>query len=393
MADNKTAPVLFLFGTLEIGGSESKFVRLANRLKRSGKPVHVAYLKPPETLLPRLTDIEAVNLNRKGKWSLRAFRALSALVRGAGISTIVSVNLYPLCYAVPLKNIRPGLRLNVIASINTSEFLSPRDKAFMRIYTPLLRRCDRNVFGSECQQNKWLSDYEFPKERATVIYNGVESEFFDPKAVPQSRDDIRASLDIPADAGVIICVSQLRPEKAHLNLLQAVSSLEREYGLKPHILLVGEGEQRAAIVDCAQRLGLTDRLHMTGRADDVRPYLKAADVFALTSIRVETFSNAALEATAMGLPVVISDVGGAFEMFPEGSSGTVYARDDVDALARALAGNLRLARAGDLNKGDIRESILRRYSTAAMDAAWTEAIWTGIGKDAPESMVSPGHRV
>ena len=95
-------------------------------------------------------------------------------------------------------------------------------------------------------------------------------------------------------------------------------------------MLVGDGPEREAIVEYAKRLGILDRLHMVGASDDVRPYLKASDVFRVNiDLPSKTFSNAALEATAMGLPVVTSDVGGAREMFPAGSSGTIYLRDDV----------------------------------------------------------------
>jgi len=79
----------------------------------------------------------------------------------------------------------------------------------------------------------------------------------------------------------------------------------------------------------------------------VRPFLMAADVFVLSSTAVETFSNAALEAMAMGLPVVLSRVGGAAEMVEAGRNGFLFSPGNVDELAghiAALAGDRDLTR-------------------------------------------------
>ena len=373
--ENGYDPVMFLMGTLEQGGTESKFVRLANRLTKQGKSVHVAYFGGPETLLPGLGRVPTVNLERKGKWSRRAYRKLSNYVNEHAIASIVTANLYPLCYAVPMAHFRRSTAPSIIASINTSEMLSARERAFMKLYVPLLNRCEQIVFGAKKQLNDWMLSYKLPSDRAKVIYNGVDGDFFDVEAIPESRQEIRATLSLPKDADVIVCVSRLRPEKAHRNLLQALAELERDHEIQAHLVLVGDGPERLAILARAKELGVAARLHMVGAADDVRPYLKAADAFALTSTAVETFSNAALEAAAMGLPVVSSDVGGACEMFPAGGGGSVYPRDDISALAGALAVTLRKVRSGGLSRSKVRQDILKRFSIEAMDEAWIASLW------------------
>lgn len=369
-----TSAVLFLLGNLHAGGSESKFVRLARRLTSAGKSVHVAYLNPPETLLPKLAGIRVVDLQRKGKWSLGAYRRLANYAVRNTIRSIVCVNFYPLVYAVPFAVLRPTAGIRLIVSINTSEFPSARERAFMRIYAPLIRRCHRIVFGSARQQTDWIRRYNLPERRSRVIYNGVDGAFFDRCAVPESRECIRQELNIPADAHVIVCVARLRPEKAHGNLLAAIGALADTGGKSPHLLLVGDGPEKDNIISRATRLGILDRVHMVGLADDVRPFIKASDIFALSST-AETFSNAALEAAAMGLPVVTSDAGGASEMFPAGSHGTVYPAEDVQSLTAALAGHGEELRKGTFDHAGMRDDVLRRFSTSSMDGAWTDAIW------------------
>ena len=172
---------MFLLGTLETGGSETKFVRLARRLSEAGMPVHVGYLDSPDTLLSELKDVNVVSLHRRGKWSIHAYQNLASYIARHKISTVVSVNLYPLSYAIPMSILQRERNLNVIVSINTSEILSRREEAFMHIYRPMIRRCGRIVFGSERQRQRWLEKYRLPGDRSTVIYNGVDGSFYDNK--------------------------------------------------------------------------------------------------------------------------------------------------------------------------------------------------------------------
>lgn len=366
--------VLFLFGTLEIGGSEAKFVGLANRLTAEGLPVHIAYLRPPDLLLDRIRDAPTIHLHRQGKWSRRAYRNLATYVEQHDIRSIVTVNLYPLTYALPLKLFKRSAPVRVLSSINTSEFFSTREQLFMKMYVPMLKRADCVVFGSQQQKQYWQKRYGLSSNGATVIYNGVDEQRFKPSGTSEVRDRIRSAHKIDSEAVVIACVGQLRPEKAHGNLLQAIALL-RQRNMAPYVLLIGDGDERENLQAQTRKADLAGHIIFCGAVDDVRPYLEAADIFALTSVAVETFSNAALEAAAMGLPAVISDVGGAQEMFPQGSAGTIYPRNDIGALAEALATSIAKVQGGEFVSETIRQQILEKFATGQMDRAWKDVIW------------------
>ncbi len=116
-------------------------------------------------------------------------------------------------------------------------------------------------------------------------------------------------------------------------------------------------------------------VHLTGSTDDVRPYLKAADIFALTSIAVETFSNAALEAASMGLPIVMSDVGGAREMFPESDDCVIYVRGDQPALVNALHQMMSHIGERQGSMSSLRADVRDRYTLEMMDSNWRRVLW------------------
>src|SRR6185295_18632407 len=120
-------------------------------------------------------------------------------------------------------------------------------------------------------------------------------------------------------------------------------------------------------------LGVEDRVHLAGIAADVRPCLAGFDVFVLTSTSVETFSNAALEALAMGCPVVSSRIGGMPEMLAAGG-GLIYEAGNLGQLVAALEPLVSLPERRIALAAQSRESVLQRFSLEAMADAFTALI-------------------
>jgi glycosyltransferase involved in cell wall biosynthesis len=153
-----------------------------------------------------------------------------------------------------------------------------------------------------------------------------------------------------------------RPEKNHLQLVEALARL-RGRGIAARALLIGDGPMRPAIEARARSLGVD--IVITGLQGDVRPFLAASDALALCSTSVETFSLAALEAMALGRPVVLSDIGGAADMVRPGREGFLFPAGDTLALVERLAAladaDLR-CRIG----ASARETVEARFSERAM---------------------------
>jgi glycosyltransferase involved in cell wall biosynthesis len=331
------AAALLLLNNLGIGGSERKIVRIANALRQAGHDIHLGYLNAPHTLRGNLDpDLPTVHLDRSGKFSLPALGRLKRYILEQQISHLACVNLYPLLYAQAVAW-RLGKQAPIISAlINTTDFRTREDERQMIVYAPLLRRATHLVYGCRLQREQWSGRYDLPMANSHVIYNGVDQAHFNPAAVAKTREQLRRRYGFPSDAFVAITVGQLRPEKQQTDLIRAVAALVSR-GLKVYALLVGDGDERSTIERCIADLGVRDRIHLTGAADEVRPLLKVADTFVLTSTAVETFSNAALEAMAMGLPVILSRIGGAAEMVEAGKSGFLYSPGSVTELAKHIA--------------------------------------------------------
>jgi glycosyltransferase involved in cell wall biosynthesis len=208
---------------------------------------------------------------------------------------------------------------------------------------------------SEANRDLLATRHGFPRERVSVIPHGLPLERF---ASAPSREDARRRLGLPPDARVVVQVARLAPQKRHDLLIQAVRLLPAALRRDLHVLVVGDGPSRASVEASVAAAGLAGVVRVTAFVEDVRPYLAAADVFALPS-DFEGLPFALLEAMAMGLPAVATAVEGSRELVCDGVTGRLAPRGDAPAFAAALADVLedpaRGRRMGDAARAAFRK--------------------------------------
>jgi len=148
----------------------------------------------------------------------------------------------------------------------------------------------------------------------------------------------RKEIGIPADAFVIGNVAALAGHKSHRDLLDAIPPIVRVLP-GAHLVIAGDGEERARLERQAADLGIAESVHFIGFRSDVPRLLAAFALFAISS-RLEGFCNSVLEAFAAGVPVVATSAGGLPEMVKDGETGLLTPVADPPALASAI---LRIA--------------------------------------------------
>jgi glycosyltransferase involved in cell wall biosynthesis len=132
---------------------------------------------------------------------------------------------------------------------------------------------------------------------------------------------LRNQYAIPENADVIIMTAAFRTEKNHTGAIHSLQLLHSVYNQKAYLLFVGEGMLLEPCRRLAEKMGMTDFVKFAGPQSHVLPYYWSSNLFTLCSTSVETFSIAALEAMACGLPAVLTNIGGASEMISEGLNG------------------------------------------------------------------------
>ena len=153
-----------------------------------------------------------------------------------------------------------------------------------------------------------------------VIHRGVDLDVFDPAKVSQHRIvRLSETLNLPDDGPVVMLPARATEWKGHAPLIEAVARLEAKDAT---LLLLGAGDGHSRFIErlraLAIKTGLDGRLRIASSTDDMPAALMLADVVAMPSTIPEPFGRVALEAQAMGRPVVAFKHGGAIESILEG---------------------------------------------------------------------------
>ena len=171
-----------------------------------------------------------------------------------------------------------------------------------------------------------------PPEKLHVIHNGVDLDHFHPERRTALRAVARAQLGLGEDAFLFLFVGSGFWRKG---LDAAISALAGAGDAKLHLAVAGRDRHASRYAAQAAAAGLGGRVHLLGGRDDVRPLYAAADCFLLPT-RYDPFPNTALEALAMGVPVIVGRRSGAAEILQPGRSGWVCDPADVAGLAQLL---------------------------------------------------------
>ena len=172
-------------------------------------------------------------------------------------------------------------------------------------------------------------------DRVTVIERGRDPERLGAPS-PERRRRARASLDVADDAEVLVHVGRQEPPKGHRYLIEAVGRLAPA---RPRLVALLAGRTGHATPDverALERSGVGDRVRFLGHRDDLPEVLAAGDVFVFPSLW-EGLGGALIEAMALGLPVVASDLEATREVLEEGRNALLAPPKDAEALAYALA--------------------------------------------------------
>lgn len=177
----------------------------------------------------------------------------------------------------------------------------------------------------------------YPKDKGSVIWNGsacgVNLNKFDISQKSDYRKAIRSQYKIPEDAFVYGFVGRITRDKGINELLSAFKQLSPE---NSYLMLVGREEINKNIdFDLFNWSKSAENVIYTGSTSVVEQYLSAMDVYILPSYR-EGFGSGVIEAEAMGLPVIVSNIPGPTDAMLKDETGLVVEKADVKSLKEAM---------------------------------------------------------
>jgi glycosyltransferase involved in cell wall biosynthesis len=239
---------------------------------------------------------------------------------------------------------RPAARAaRVPAVVNTVHglYAQPADGRALRTAVRVLERGAATCSHAELVQNPedtaTLARWGVPAQRLFDLGNGIDLARFDRREdMADERRGLRAEWGVAEDTPVVVTVGRLVAEKGFRELFEAHRRLRRS-GSNHELVVVGPTEAGKAdgLTEAEVAEATADGVRLVGFSDRPERYYAAADLFVLASHR-EGFPRAAMEASAMGLPVIATDIRGCRQVVDDGVTGVLVAVKNTDALEVAL---------------------------------------------------------
>lgn len=367
--------ILFASGSLGPGGSERQIVNTLLGLRSKGysnlrllheQPMQYPYdfyLSDVQNAGIQISQLTPLEMRNRDEWEVDSiwFELYQQIFLLGPIGSQI------VAYALEFQEKRPELvhtwldHINVTAGIAAAitgvpriviscrslapthfDFYQPYMKALyqMLMQFPNVTILNNSESGARDYEH-WLS---LPQGTLQVIHNGFDfSNFPAGKEIELVREQYLLSVGIPQNACVIGSVMRISEEKQPLLWLKMAEYVAREYP-NAYFLIVGDGVMGKEMKSAAVSLGLSKKTKFVGHAKNALSAITAMDVFVQTS-RIEGLPNVLIEAQALGIPVVATNVGGTKETFVDGLTGSLVntqAPEDIANMVMEILGNLEL---------------------------------------------------
>jgi glycosyltransferase involved in cell wall biosynthesis len=160
--------------------------------------------------------------------------------------------------------------------------------------------------------------FEDPDTKWCTIHNGINVDDFNAKVKSADTSDICENYELNRGP-VLLNIGRYTPAKSQIDLIPVMKKVVQHIPYTT-LLIVGYGDLERELIERIDRAGLSDNVHVTGRAESVHRYYKAADLFVLSS-RTEGFGIVNLEAMCAELPIVATDIPAVREIVNDGQTG------------------------------------------------------------------------
>jgi glycosyltransferase involved in cell wall biosynthesis len=329
--------IVFVIHGLPVGGAEKFLITLVNNLPQQSFEPHIILLSKDETLKHELnSNVFVHKVIKTARFDFSISKRIKRLIDVISPEIVMCVNTYSFFLSKLGYSAKSPYRF--ILSPHTTIPFSFYNYLQSLVYYRKVRPTDLVLYL--CNAQMWYINmtYKLARHNRKVIYNGIDYNYYNPEKISNTEvTTLLQTLKIDSHEKIIVQVARIQKEKRHEDAIDALAILNKNrVSDKVHLLLVGGGAEDmvAMLKKRALQLGVQAQVHFLGSRQDVRLYYKAASLFTLTS-ESETFSLAALEAMAFGIPAVLTNVGGASEMVTDYQNGILVPPRDPKRIAYA----------------------------------------------------------
>jgi len=339
-AETEKGNVLFVIGSLEVGGAEMQMYLLVKQLHGQNYTCHVYSLQSGGPLAKWFEALGVPVFSgglKKGDMSRAPWKVVMAEWRLLRLIYELKPSVIH-CF-LPLITFMGALsgRIARVPLVVTSRRALGTHQRRYPVLRPLdhvaSRLSHRVTVNSQAVWNDVVRRDHVDASKLVLIYNGVDTGPFE--VALSYREDVRRDQGVKANAKVMIVIANLIPYKGHSDLIQAAKEVVNWF---PDAIFLLVGEDRGVRKDLEQEvsnLGIGQSVKFLGRRNDIPSLLGASDISVLPS-HEEGFSNVILESMAAGLPVVATAVGGNAEAIVDGITGCLVPPGDATSMAEKI---------------------------------------------------------
>ncbi len=313
--------ILLIVTRLSMGGAQTQVVRLAKELKERGWAVGVVCMIKPALWVQELNQdgIEVFSLGMlRGVPDPRAIFRLRRLILDFKPNVVHSHTVHAnlLARVTRLFCPMPVLICTAHSPRETSENGGPTWHTEL-LYSMTDFLADRTTIICKAAFDRYVQAGVVPPDKFEIVPNGVDVHRFSPSA--NARQAARRELGLSDQTFAWLAVGRLVEQKDYMTLLQSIDLLP-DWDFV--VLIAGDGPLLEPLKAEAYKRRLDDKVWFVGAHEHILKLYAAADAFVMSSV-LEGLPAALLEAASMGLPAVVTGVGGTTEIVLDGETGYV----------------------------------------------------------------------
>jgi glycosyltransferase involved in cell wall biosynthesis len=313
--------VLQVLPALKDGGVETSAIEMALYLKSRGYRSLVASEGGERVsgLVQNGVQHITLPLATKLPWGIlwNSFR-LASIIRHQGVTLVHARSRAP-AWSAWLASLLTG-----VAYVTTFHgTYSLKGGWLKRIYNSVMLRGPVVIANSEFIRSHILENYDMAPADIIVAPRGIEPSRWDPSAfTKKDRENLRQEWNVKNGTPVILIVGRITRWKGHDLLIEALGELmDIDWVLVVAGDIEKESEYGKSLKNRASELGIASRIRWLGSRRDIAHLLYASELAVSASTKPEAFGRVAVEAMAMGVPVVATGIGGSLETVLDGKTG------------------------------------------------------------------------
>lgn len=383
----KRSRVLHVIGGGEFGGAERHILNLAAAMDPSLVEVFICCLfVDPFVRVAREAGINAHSIPMRHKLDFGIITKLRDFIAAEKIDIVhthgVRANLVG----------RVAARMagvEIVVTTVHSLLVQDYPDLFSRLANTFIEKASRGLtthfIAVSGGLQRALIQQGIQEDKITVIYNGLNPQVFLNSGSPSGR--WREKAGFKPGTPLVAIVGRLHPVKGHRYFLKSAAEIIRDR-TDVHFLVVGSGPERDRLEEYTRKLGIADHVTFTGFVSDVCELMPDLNLLIVPSLW-EGFGLTALEAMAVGVPVVATSVGGLPEIVEHGTTGLLVPPADEEGLTRGIIWMLDHPQEA-VEMAAAAKAVVEEKFTASAMARKTEELYRRLGSEVNRQ--ETGHR-